>query len=338
MAKVVLHIGTHKTATTTIQDTFAQNATLLAEHGVIYPRIGRATGHHGLVADWNRWLQAYALPDGALAWLTQLAREHAGGEATVLLSSEEFSRAQPEARVDFAAIRAALSAFDEIEVVCVLREQWQFLQSIYLQISKPHAGARPPPPRPPRFIEMMQQENMVEGLWTDYNLLYDHLLASFAPEEITFLDYDTCRRAGGGILGRLLSHLGTSLTVADLAEVNAGHSNTSPPALPTWAANITAEPQRTTPWLLEAMAGAFSAQFGETARSILWTRGELAALQAYGAGHNARLAARLAPVQPDFAITESTVAPGTIHREDLRPEFWQRCNHWIFRTARPLIG
>ncbi|MBE2278277.1 MAG: hypothetical protein IAE87_18505 [Rhodobacteraceae bacterium] len=333
MAKVVLHIGTHKTATTTIQDMFAHNAALLAEHGVIYPRLGRAAGHHGLVADWNRWLQGYAVPGGSLARLTQLASEHAGGEATVFLSSEEFSRAQPGARVDFAAVRAALAAFDEIEIVCVLREQWQFIQSIYLEISRTRV-----PPRPPQFIEMARRENMVEGLWTDYNLLYDHLLASFAPEEITFLDYDACRRAEGGILGRLLSHLGTSLTAADLAKINAGHSNTSPPALPTWAANITAEPHRATPWLVDAMTGAFAIQFGKTARSVLWSRDELTTLRAYAAEHNARLAARLAAVQPDFALGESVIADGTIHREDLRPEFWQRCNRWIFAIARKLIG
>ena len=44
MARIVLHIGTHKTATTTIQNVFHRNATLLAQHGIVYPRLGTATG------------------------------------------------------------------------------------------------------------------------------------------------------------------------------------------------------------------------------------------------------------------------------------------------------
>lgn len=88
MAKVVIHIGTHKTATTTIQDTFSQNAKLLRQHGVIYPRLSRFTGHHGLVSDWGRLPKVYDLPGGSKAALRQIANEHGAGDHTVFLSSE----------------------------------------------------------------------------------------------------------------------------------------------------------------------------------------------------------------------------------------------------------
>ena len=62
MARVVLHIGTHKTATTTLQDTLATNRALLAEQGIVYPSIGRATGHHTLATHWIDLPKVYYEP------------------------------------------------------------------------------------------------------------------------------------------------------------------------------------------------------------------------------------------------------------------------------------
>lgn len=337
MARVVLHIGTHKTATTTIQDMFAHNAALLAEHGLIYPVLGRATGHHGLVMDWNHALPpVYALEGGALGTLHQIAADHAGGDHTVFLSSEEFSRGREGGRPDFAAIREALAGFERVEVVCVLREQWQFIQSIYLEVSK---GRQPP--RPPQVIDTVLLEDMVEGLWTDYNLLYDHLLQSFAPDEITFLDFDQSRTAAGGILGTMLRHLGVALQAGDLALVNEGRSNASPGALPTWAANLIAEPGVAPAWLIEAVTGAFEVQFGAGAASRIWTQAESRTLTGYAARCNARLSERLAPHQPGFVLSSTALAENpdpagktSVFRDDLPADFWMRTNRWIFAAIR----
>ena len=66
----------------------------------------------------------------------------------------------------FAAVRTALAPFDEIEVLCMLRPQWQFLQSIYLELSK-HTS----PARPPKLVDPVMESGMFEGLWIDYNKL-----------------------------------------------------------------------------------------------------------------------------------------------------------------------
>lgn len=334
MARVVLHIGTHKTATTTLQDTFAHNAALLAQHGVIYPVMGKATGHHGLVMDWNPLPAVYALPDGSIATLTRIAADHASGDQTVFLSSEEFSRGGLPGSVDFGAVRAALSGFERIEVVCVLREQWQFVQSVYLEVSKSH-----PPLRPSQIVDTILAEDMIEGLWTDYTLLYDHLLGAFAPDEITFLDFDRCRAAPGGILGAMLTHLGTDLSAEALELVNGGRSNPSPQPLPGWAANIICDPVHAPPWVVAATTGAFRVQFGPQARSRIWTREECRILQDYAARCNAGLAYRLAPWQPGFTVTASPMPtaaePGTdIFREDVPADFWMRCSRWLFAARR----
>ena len=68
--RVIIHVGPHKTATTTIQNFFTRNYGPLAELGCLYPRAGRAAGtklvhyHHplflsvieGRLADFDRQL------------------------------------------------------------------------------------------------------------------------------------------------------------------------------------------------------------------------------------------------------------------------------------------
>lgn len=329
MARVVLHIGTHKTATTTIQDSFAHNSRLLARNGVVYPTIGRATGHHGLAMDWIASLPpVYALPGGSIATLGHVAERHAAGRRTVFLSSEEFSRAGPAGRVDFAAIRAALGRFERVEVLCVLREQWQYVQSIYLEQSK----RRQPQPLP-KMVARVLDDDRVGGMWTDYNRLYDLLLQDFAPDEITFLDFDRCRRGQGGVLGAVLRHLGAPLGAGALVPVNQGRSNASPGALPGWAANVIAHPAPAPDWMVAAVTEAFDATFRPGATSVLWTRDEFRRMRDYAVGRNARLAQRVAPQQPGFAITHTQMAGDTVFRDDLPTEFWARAKRHVL--ARP---
>lgn len=326
MAKVVLHIGTHKTATTTIQDMFAHNAALLQARGLIYPRFNKITGHHGLVTDWGVGLpKLYALPGGSRANLRAVADQYGKGDHTVFLSSEEFSRGAEGKQVDFAEVRDLLAGFDEIEVVCVLREQWQFIQSVYLEVSKARL-----PPKPPEMVAAAIGKSMIEGLWTDYNLLYDHLLKAFAPEQIRFLDFDTCRRAPGGILGAMLAHLGSSVTAEELDLVNDGQSNRSPQSLPAWAASMITEPKLAPGWLIDCTTAAFGVEYGEKARPCLFTRAEMAKLTQHFAKRNTLLAERLAPVQPGFAI--STTQPGetAVFREDVNSSYWLRCSRRVF--------
>ena len=329
MAKVVIHIGTHKTASTTIQDMFAHNAELLKQHGVIYPRLGRSAGHHGLVMSWNKLPEVYAISGGGPAALRQISDDYGSGDHTVFLSSEEFSRGAEGSQVDFAKLRGLLSGFAEIEVICVLRSQWRFLQSVYLEVSK-----RKTPPSPPTVVTAAIETGLVGGavggLWADYNLLYDHLLKAFAPEEITLLDFDACCRHEGGILGAMLAHLQVGLTVGQMELVHGGLSNVSPLALPAWAATTIAMPQPAPAWLIECTSSAFRIEFGETAKPCLFSKAEYSRLAAHFAPANARLAERCKPFQSDFAISPATHDKTYVFRDNLTPSFWLRCNRWIF--------
>ncbi|PYE82165.1 hypothetical protein [Pseudoroseicyclus aestuarii] len=311
MSKVVLHIGTHKTATTTIQDTFWNNAELLAEQGVIYPRMGRVTGHHGLVCDWNPHLPpVYRLDAGSRGSFAALAEAYADKDVTVLLSSEELSRADPKAAVDFAEIRRLLSAFDEIEVLCVLRPQWEFLQSSYLEVSK-----RGAPPRPPQLVDPVIERGSFFGLYVDYTMLLDRLERVFAPEEITFADFAALRAEPDGILGWMLRHLGCDLPASALEAINGGSSNVSPMPLAGWAANLMAEPKAAPPWLIDTAERVIRRQHGEAVRTCLFSRAEFDRLAAHFDARNALLAERRAAVQPDFAVAAADPSRITLHRD-----------------------
>ena len=110
MSEIIIHIGTHKTGTTTIQDTLFHNRKLLKARGVVYPRIGLIAPHHNLVTRWIDLPLQFRARRSALANWESLARAWAGGDETLLLSSEEFSRMQPA--VDFRELRGLVDAFD----------------------------------------------------------------------------------------------------------------------------------------------------------------------------------------------------------------------------------
>ena len=336
MARLVLHIGTHKTATTTIQDTFHANRDLLAQHGVIYPALGKHSGHHGLLTDWIALPLAYDLPDGGIGTLRALAAQYVDSDVTLFLSSEEFSRGGGAGGcVDMAALAEIFDGFESVKVVCFLREQWQFLQSVYLEVARSRA-----PPRPPVLIEQAFETGMVDGLWCDYLALYDHLLTGFSPEMIHLVDFVAGRRQTGGVLGVMLSLLDIPVTSEALTLVNNGISNVSPRPLPTWAALAIAGGNSATQELFPAVQTAFDLEYGQNVDSSLFTRKELEQIDTYFARSNRQLVERRAAVQPDFVLTRQPPAEGTIFRDEIDTSFWVRTARRIFLShgeisARP---
>lgn len=325
MARLVLHMGTHKTATTTIQDCFRANRRLLAGQGLIYPALGRHSGHHGLASDWIALPPAYRLPKGGIGTLRALAEAHRDGDGTLFLSSEEFSRGGGAGgRVDMAALREIFRDF-EVVALCVLRSQWQFLQSVYLELARSRC-----PDRPPRLAAQAIETGMVDGLWCDYGALYEHLRTGFAPEEIHLLDYETARSSDDGIIGEILSLAGVRLDLSALRQVNGGRSNVSPRALPVWAALAICGQPPIPATLLDALGTAFDLEFGAGRSYCLFTRAEVAALDAWFGPRNAALAERVANVQPGFSLAAPRPAPAGLYREDVTGAFWLRAARRIF--------
>ncbi len=320
MAKVVLHMGTHKTATTTVQDTLHANRPLLERHGVIYPDLGRHTGHHGLLTDWVPLAPAYHLPGGGTATLAEIADRHRATDRTLFLSSEEFLRAGPGAGlVDMAALARIFDGYSDIRVIVLLREQWQFLQSVYLEIARTRA-----PDAPAQMIEAALATGKIDGLWCDYQAIHAHLRTGFAPHQIRIVDYDRIRQAPGGIIGQFLRLLGLQSLEPELETVNRGRSNASLAPIPTWAAHLLLGGGHAGPEVLATALDAFGREYGPDAPSCLLTRAEIERLCAHFGPGNSRLAAALARVQPGFHIGSSRPPAGTIYREDIGAAFWMR--------------
>lgn len=325
MARIVLHIGTHKTATTTLQDTLAANRPALAKAGIVYPEIGSTAGHHTLATRWIDLPKVFYDTTPALDHWRALGERHGEGEATVFLSSEEFSRWRAQS-VDYAELSEILAPFERRTIVCTLRNQLAYIQSIYLQITKEARG-----PGWDAFLEHAIQTHHATGVFLDYGALYDHLLRGFGADEIVFLSYEAASRHPGGILGRILER--TGLPEVALEPLAAGNSNVSPEPLAAWAANQIAAPGVAPRGLVGLAREIFADTFGAEARSTLYSRAEAQRVAAHFAPLNAAFEARYREVDPGFALAPLALSPDLIYRGQLQPPFWIRLGRRLYAGA-----
>ena len=203
MRRIILHVGMHKTASTSLQMLMRLNSAALAKDNVIYPSTpGAQAGHHHLISHWHhnlaREYPPAISPDADWRSINELK---AGEPVTVILSTEEFSRYAPS-RVDFGDIRQRLTSYDQIEVVCVLREQLSLLQSIYLQTYRDQQDAE--------FIDWIVRCFRVKfcsGVFLDYLELDEFLSQSFGAENVKYLSYESLS-GNDTLLPWFLSQLG----------------------------------------------------------------------------------------------------------------------------------
>lgn len=136
LRKALVHVGTHKTGTKTIQMFYSDNLDALRNAGLYVPDAGRimmgenqaTPGHHAL---------ATALASGDKTILEAFAREiKAANAPSILISSEEFHplAANPELLVELQRRIVALG-YDPVVILC-LRPQAEYAQSLYAEIAK----------------------------------------------------------------------------------------------------------------------------------------------------------------------------------------------------------
>jgi hypothetical protein len=130
--RVLLHIGAHKTGTTSIQSTMMHSSGALAERGLLYPRCCWAfSGHHRL---------AYAMKGKADPTtkdapdldqeLNDLSRVlNSSNARTCLISSEEFFTAP---RLAISKVAEGLGRHD-VEIVAYVRRPDELVQSAFNQ-------------------------------------------------------------------------------------------------------------------------------------------------------------------------------------------------------------
>lgn len=329
MARVLLHVGGHKTATSFLQGTFHRNRALLARHGVHYPDIGPNDAHHALGAVWLATpdIPASFWPPGGPARLwDDLARAYAGREGCLVLSAENLSRAHPQ-RVDMADLARRLSPFEGVTVAYALRQQVDLIPSLWAQVAR---DRRPPALRP--YVARALAERMGGGVPVDHAAVYDHLLTGFAPEDIRLLDYAAFRDAPGGVPGTFLRLAGSTLDPARLLPAPPGRANVSPPPLALHLASLVRPGGPPPPDLVARIAGCLD---GPT--TLLMGAEHARAIAAFDP-LNAALARRVQPLQPGFALRPAIVPPGLLFRDELGAEAWVRIAAALYDPPAPSRG
>jgi hypothetical protein len=120
---IFIHIGTHKTGTSAIQDFMALNKKLLARKGVLFPQKSRR--HYFESSD-----ESYHITDSHRKHYRALVKQCQKQKKDILLSSETFSV------VDNIAEMKAFLADAPVKIICYLRRQDAFKQSLYNQMVK----------------------------------------------------------------------------------------------------------------------------------------------------------------------------------------------------------
>ncbi|TCS61444.1 hypothetical protein EDD52_11141 [Primorskyibacter sedentarius] len=331
MSKLILHVGTHKTATTTIQDLLALNRAKLAQERLIYPKLGRVSGHHGLVADWITLPSQYHYAEGSVGAWKALARDYARSDKTVLLSTEEFSRGDPRQRVNLADIRDICSGFDEFQVVCCIRNQISFLQSIYLQVAKTTVAVPWS-----RLFDRAVKQHVATGLFMDFNNLYAHLQRGFAPEEIRFFIFDEAVKRPDGIIGQILDLAGFPGLTPDLKPLGTGNSNVSQDPLAAWASAQIAENASAGAPLLAIARRVLEQEFGKDAKTTVYTEEEKKQLIRTFDPLNRKFEDDIRKTGHDLSIVWPKPNPDMVHRGDIKLRYWIRLSRALYAASPKL--
>ena len=320
MARVFLHVGAHKTGTSYLQAIFDANRALLARHGIIYPYTGPNNAHHALAAP---WLGMPDIPDsffgsgGRSGPWDLLIDRYAKAPGTVFLSAENFTRIRPE-RVDMAQLAHKLSAFEEVRIVYTMRQQVDLVQSLWMQVAK---SVHVPTLR--KYVENAFEERRGEGVPIDHSSVYARLLEGFAPEEICLFDYNSMRRAPGGIVGSFLRLMDSDLDPAALQPLASDASaNVSPDPIALYVATQITQGTVPPANLVELIKETLRPEGAPPA--TLLTRAEYNKMRNKFVHSNETLAKKVRAVQPDFLFDPGKVPRNLFCRDDLTAEHWRQ--------------
>jgi len=158
--KIYLHIGTHKTGTTSIQHFAEDNMDLLAEHGICWPRtreLKNTSRQHSLL--W-RMLQAGEGNRVADFVARAIAGAQEQGAHSILFSGEGFCHAS-EAE---AAAFMKLFAGHDVQVIVYFRNVFDYARSALTQNLK-YVSRRPRPEIIHRAIQRSLDYTAIIELW-----------------------------------------------------------------------------------------------------------------------------------------------------------------------------
>lgn len=200
--RLVIHAGTHKTASTFLQHVLILNQALLAEQGIYTQSDAMMTGNHGTA--WMTLLEDYRHVE---AHVREAVRQ---GHSAALLSSEDFETLIFDPRRARLVEQAARTAgATSIEWTFCLRDPGDYFASILAQLSKlvfvDPLGALATTLRDGRFRATRERKRY--PLYWDFCFDYDTHLAALARDvegTVTVHDFRAASPfPGHGIIGAL---------------------------------------------------------------------------------------------------------------------------------------
>lgn len=214
MKTLFLHIGLHKTGTTTVQQTFQAASHLFRRQGLDFVPIGRHIGgaQHNLaweIAELPGFDAALGTWDDAVAYMEASARPY------FLISAEDLSGISPEA---IAQIKDKLVGFD-VRVIATLRNQVDYLESLYNETGKMFCTEDRP-----AFIERTLK---TLGSLLDFNLLYANWAGIFGPGNVRFIVFEALK---GDLFGNFCAAAGIA-SVIDMPDYRKSSMNLSTSAV-----------------------------------------------------------------------------------------------------------
>ena len=184
-----IHVGTHKTGTTYLQDFLQSSAETLAGDGLYIPhsgRIGGLSGHHNIAWQLNRDVRFESSKGGLAELIDELESVQ---HPRVCLSSEdfEFLHKDPSA---LCYLRSELRRVNYmVRIIIFLRPQADYAESMYGELVKHGVNLDFL-----EFLERFTSNGEFDGgrgcyLTSDYNLLLDSFSSVFGTENIIVRPY-----------------------------------------------------------------------------------------------------------------------------------------------------
>lgn len=218
--KCILHIGTEKTATTTLQDWLYDNQSELSKGG-IYLSDNLSKNNNRLVpAYFQGHLDDWAMRNGISSdaeklqyfegFIERLKREIQTATKThnyfVITSEHLHSRVRKKDEIEQLYIFLS-SVFDEVEVVCYFRDQFDVAVSLYSTALKVNSAASVE-----SFVEMASPDNY----YYNYLKIADNWAGVFGKTNCNFRIYDRSNFIGNDIRLDFLSVIDDGFDAAKL--------------------------------------------------------------------------------------------------------------------------
>src|SRR5579864_1459809 len=131
MRTCFLHVGTHKTATTSLQHFLDDNPQVLGKSCYLYPQVGRPdgarAGHHNIA--WEISHDRRFRPDYGIA--EDLIREIAQSCQNVIVSSEDFECSAHHSERFAGFVEAIRNLGFRVKLILYLRNQLDYAESLY---------------------------------------------------------------------------------------------------------------------------------------------------------------------------------------------------------------